>query len=110
MTTRRDFLRQTALLGAGLTISPFFIKAGSAGVWYIFAQLQVARVPLMAYGCGQPTGHDSLGTCRIRRELEDLSRLAKHARICGGGSRGERSEEALKAARSMIIRATFRLF
>ena len=32
MTTRRDFLRQTALLGAGLTISPFFIKAGSAGV------------------------------------------------------------------------------
>ena len=32
MTTRRDFLRQTALLGAGLTISPFFIKAGNAGV------------------------------------------------------------------------------
>ena len=32
MTTRRDFLRQTALLGAGLSISPFFIKAGSAGV------------------------------------------------------------------------------
>ena len=32
MTTRRDFLRQTALLGAGLTISPFFIKAGIAGV------------------------------------------------------------------------------
>ena len=32
MTTRRDILRQTALLGAGLTISPFFIKAGSAGV------------------------------------------------------------------------------
>lgn len=32
MATRRDFLRQTALLGAGLTISPFFIKAGSAGV------------------------------------------------------------------------------
>ena len=31
MTTRRDFLRQTALLGAGLSISPFFIKAGSAG-------------------------------------------------------------------------------
>lgn len=32
MTTRRDFLRQTALLGAGLTTSPFFIKAGNAGV------------------------------------------------------------------------------
>lgn len=32
MTTRRDFLRQTALLGAGLTISPFFIKAGAL-VW-----------------------------------------------------------------------------
>ena len=32
MTTRRDFLRQTALLGAGLSISPFFIKAGNAGV------------------------------------------------------------------------------
>ena len=32
MTTRRDFLRQTALIGAGLSISPFFIKAGNAGV------------------------------------------------------------------------------
>ena len=32
MTTRRDFLRQSALLGAGLTISPFFISAGRAGV------------------------------------------------------------------------------
>ena len=32
MTTRRDFLRQSALLGAGLTISPFFISAGRSGV------------------------------------------------------------------------------
>jgi len=28
MTTRRDFIRQTALMGAGLSVSPFFIKAG----------------------------------------------------------------------------------
>jgi predicted dehydrogenase len=28
MTTRRDFIRQTALIGAGLTVSPFLIKAG----------------------------------------------------------------------------------
>jgi len=28
MTTRRDFIRQASLLGAGLTVSPFFIKAG----------------------------------------------------------------------------------
>ena len=27
MTSRRDFLRQSALLGAGLTFSPFFIRA-----------------------------------------------------------------------------------
>ena len=27
MTTRRDFLRQSALLGAGLTFSPFLIRA-----------------------------------------------------------------------------------
>ena len=32
MTTRRDFLRQTALLGAGLSISPFFIQAGNTSV------------------------------------------------------------------------------
>lgn len=28
MTTRRDFLRQAALLSAGLTVSPFMIRAG----------------------------------------------------------------------------------
>lgn len=28
MTTRRDFIRQASLLGAGLSVSPFFIKAG----------------------------------------------------------------------------------
>ena len=29
MTTRRDFIRQAAIQGAGLSINPFFIKAGS---------------------------------------------------------------------------------
>lgn len=29
MTTRRDFIRQSTLLGAGLSISPFFIQASS---------------------------------------------------------------------------------
>ena len=28
MTTRRDFIRQAAILGAGLSMNPFFIKAG----------------------------------------------------------------------------------
>ena len=28
MTTCRNFIRQTSLLGAGLSVSPFFIKAG----------------------------------------------------------------------------------
>ena len=28
MTTRRAFIRQASLLSAGLTVSPFFIKAG----------------------------------------------------------------------------------
>ena len=42
MTTRRDFLRQTALLGAGLSISPFFIKAGSAGVGYVFHSIGIS--------------------------------------------------------------------
>lgn len=32
MTTRRDFIRQSALLGAGLSVSPFFIHAGSESV------------------------------------------------------------------------------
>ena len=33
MTTRRDFIRQATLLGAGLSMSPFFINAtpGSVG-------------------------------------------------------------------------------
>ena len=33
MTTRRDFIRQATLLGAGLSMSPFFINAtpGSIG-------------------------------------------------------------------------------
>ena len=33
MTTRRDFIRQATLLGAGLSMSPFFINAtpGSTG-------------------------------------------------------------------------------
>lgn len=30
MTTRRDFLKQASLLGAGLTFSPFFIQASNA--------------------------------------------------------------------------------
>ena len=30
MTTRRDFLRQASLLGAGLTFSPFLIQAGNS--------------------------------------------------------------------------------
>ena len=29
MTTRRDFIRQAAILGAGISINPFFIKAGN---------------------------------------------------------------------------------
>lgn len=32
MTTRRDFIRQAALLGAGLSLNPFFIKAGNNSV------------------------------------------------------------------------------
>lgn len=32
MTTRRDFIRQAALLGAGLSMNPFFIKASSNSV------------------------------------------------------------------------------
>ena len=28
MTSRRDFIRQATLMGAGLSVSPFFIKAG----------------------------------------------------------------------------------
>ena len=30
MTTRRDFIRQASLLGAGLTMSPFLIRAGQS--------------------------------------------------------------------------------
>ena len=29
MTTRRDFIRQATILGAGISINPFFIKAGN---------------------------------------------------------------------------------
>ncbi|MDR0757003.1 MAG: Gfo/Idh/MocA family oxidoreductase [Tannerella sp.] len=32
MTTRRNFIRQAAALGAGLSVNPFFIKAGSSSV------------------------------------------------------------------------------
>ncbi|MDR2773938.1 MAG: Gfo/Idh/MocA family oxidoreductase [Tannerella sp.] len=32
MTTRRDFIRQAAVLGAGLSVNPFFIKAGGQSV------------------------------------------------------------------------------
>ena len=32
MTTRRDFIRQAALLGAGFSMNPFFIKASSNSV------------------------------------------------------------------------------
>ena len=32
MTTRRDFIRQATLLGAGLSMSPFFINATPGSV------------------------------------------------------------------------------
>ena len=32
MTTRRDFIRQATLLGAGLSMSPFFINATSGSI------------------------------------------------------------------------------
>ena len=32
MTTRRDFIKQASLIGAGLTFSPFIIRAGGNSV------------------------------------------------------------------------------
>ncbi|MDR1600920.1 MAG: Gfo/Idh/MocA family oxidoreductase [Tannerella sp.] len=32
MTTRRNFIRQAAMLGAGFSVNPFFIKAGNSSV------------------------------------------------------------------------------
>ena len=79
MTTRRDFIRQATLLGAGLSMSPFFINAtpGSVGA------NDKIRVGLI--GC-KGMGFSDLQA--FLRNPERVYRIMRHRRRSSQQSRG----------------------
>ena len=84
MTTRRDFIRQATLLGAGLSMSPFFINAtpGSVGA------NDKIRVGLI--GC-KGMGFSDLQAFLRNPEVECIA-LMRHRRRSSQQSRGRNSK------------------